>query len=485
MFDTQPKNIDPHWAWQRYRPGGDSPWDLRKVGHLYRRATFGATMEELEHALQLGPDRAVDQLLEGRPDPEGEEVWGMVTRGIRQFNTGEQLPAAWLYRMLYTTHPLREKMTLFWHNHFATSNRKVQNAGYMLGQNELLRRHALGSFRTLLGDMSQDPAMMVWLDIIQSRRGQPNENYARELMELFSLGIRNPRHADQRNYTEQDIREAARAFTGWTLESGRPFFHADQHDDGDKNVLGQRGRFGSTDIVRICLEQDASAYFIVGKLFRFLVSETIRPAPELLEPLARGFRESDFNFGALVDKVLRSNLFFSAHAYRTRVKTPVDFALGIVRGLEGHLPGAVSQRRLGTTDLAIAMEGLGQRLFYPPSVAGWDMGRAWLNSQTFLLRQNLALALTSTTDDRFGRRADPAALVRRHDCRNGTDQVDFLVRLFLQGDVADATRRRLVEYLQTASAQGYPFFWAPEEAADHRIRALCHLVLCLPEFQLD
>ncbi len=204
MLDTQPLNIDPRWAWQRYQASPDAPWDLKKVGHLYRRASFGATMQEIQDALQMGPDRAVSQLLAGQPDPEGDEVWGMVTRGIRQFNTGEQLPAAWLYRMLYTKHPLREKMTLFWHNHFATSNRKVQNAGYMIEQNELLRRHALGNFRVLLQEISRDPAMMVWLDTIQSRRGQANENYARELMELFSLGIRKPRRpmsATTRNRT--------------------------------------------------------------------------------------------------------------------------------------------------------------------------------------------------------------------------------------------------------------------------------------------
>jgi uncharacterized protein (DUF1800 family) len=481
MNDTQPK-VDPRWAWQPYQPSDNSPWDLKKVGHLYRRATFGATIADLESGLRLGPERAVTQLLEGRATPEEEEIWGTVTRGIRQLNQGDQLPAAWLYRMLYTTHPLREKMTLFWHNHFATSNLKVQNAGYMLAQNELMRRHALGSFRTLLDQMSRDPAMMVWLDTIQSRRGQPNENYARELMELFSLGIPRPRRPEQRNYTEQDIREAARAFTGWSLENGQSVFHREQHDDGEKAVLGQRGRFGAADVVRICLEQEAAPFFVARKLFRFLVSETMEPTPDLLEPLARAFRDSDFDFGALVTTVLRSNLFFSAGAYRTRVKTPVDFALGIVRGLEAHLPGA--GRRLGSTQLASAMDGLGQRLFYPPSVAGWEMGRAWLNSQTFLLRQNLALALTSTTDDRFGRRADPAALVRRHERRHGADTVDFFLRLFLQGDVAEPTRRRLVDYLENTSGQSYPFFWSPEDAADHRVRALCHLVLCVPEFQL-
>src|SRR5262245_15995798 len=169
--------IDPRTAWQPYRPSDANPWDLKKVGHLYRRAAFGATTRELNAALEAGPERAVDQLLQGRPDPEGDEVWTMVSRGVRTFNQGDQLPAAWLYRMLYTANPLREKMTLFWHNHFATSNLKVQNASYMLGQYDLIRRHALGNFRTLLDEMSQDPAMMVWLDTVQSRRGQPNENY--------------------------------------------------------------------------------------------------------------------------------------------------------------------------------------------------------------------------------------------------------------------------------------------------------------------
>src|SRR5262249_39050884 len=145
---------------------------------------------------------------------------------IRQSNNAQQATAWWLYRMLYTPHPLREKLTLFWHNHFATSNRKVNNAGYMLGQYELLRRHAQGSFRSLLREMSTDPAMMVWLDTSQSQRNRPNENYARELMELFSLGIHNYRRPEQRNYTEQDIREAARAFTGWRLENGRAVFQA-------------------------------------------------------------------------------------------------------------------------------------------------------------------------------------------------------------------------------------------------------------------
>src|SRR5262249_5527349 len=174
-----------------------------------------------------------------------------------------------------------------------------------------------------------------------------------------------------------------------------------RHDDAEETVLGKKGEFKGEDIVNICLGHKAAAPFVAGKLFRFLVSETITPTPELLAPLADRFRKSDYHFGELVETVLRSNLFFSPKVYRTRVKAPVDFALGIVRGLEG---------KIGTLNLALSLEDLGQNVFYPPTVKGWDGGTTWLNGQTLLFRQNLALALTSTEDNRFGRRTDPAAL---------------------------------------------------------------------------
>src|SRR5205823_2324279 len=317
----------------------------------------------------------------------------------------------------------------------------VQNARYMLGQYRLMHEHALGSFRDLLHQMSFDPAMMVWLDTNQSKKGKPNENYARELMELFSLGIG--------NYTEHDIREAARAFTGWSLQGNEVVFSQSQHDSGEKTVLKQKGKWEPDDIVRICLEQDSAPYFLTKKLFRFLVSETLTPSRELLEPLATSFRKNGYDFGALVRTVLRSNLFFSDQVYRTRIKAPVDFALGIVRGLEG---------RIGTTALAGVLEGLGQNVLYPPSVKGWDGGTAWLNGQTLLFRQNLALALTSTEDLRFIKRErrpdggeafslDPARVVREHGKKSDGEIVEFFLRIFLQGDVSSETRTRLVDYL--------------------------------------
>jgi uncharacterized protein (DUF1800 family) len=291
-------------------------------------------------------------------------------------------------------------------------------------------------------------------------------------MELFCLGIG--------NYTEDDIRQAARAFTGWSLKTDKEgqrevVFNKDQHDDGDKSVLGQRGKWKPDDIVRICLEQKSAPTFVVGKLYQFFISETEPADPELLAPLAEQFRRSDFDTGALISTMLHSNLFFSPSAYRSRVKSPVDFALGIVRSLEG---------RLGTTALTEALEGMGQKPFFPPSVKGWDGGPAWLNGQTLLSRQNLALALSSTEDQRFGRRTDPAALARKYGKSSDEEAISFFLKLFLQDDVPSETRERLMQYQKASQTQAVPVYWTKQDAADHRIRTLCHLVLALPEFQL-
>jgi uncharacterized protein (DUF1800 family) len=463
------KKIDPRWAWRPYKPSAAAPWDVRRVGHLYRRAAFGATAAELDRGLKAGPQKAVAELLKGGPGLDAfDKQMAPLAESIGRANNAGLLRAWWLTRMLYTPHPLQEKLTLFWHNHFATSNAKVQSARFMLGQYQLLRKHSLGNFAALLKEMSYDPAMLVWLDGGGSKKGNPNENYARELMELFSLGIG--------HYTEMDIREAARAFTGWEVVGAAAVFRPAQHDDGEKTVLGRKGRWKPDDVVRICLEQKSCPSFVAGKLFRFLVSETVPATNELLAPLAAQFRASGYDFGALVKTVLSSNLFFSEEVYRTRVKAPVDFALGVVRGLEG---------RIGTTALAAALEQLGQNVFNPPSVKGWDGGPAWLNGQTLLFRQNLALALSSTEDTRFGARTDPAALARKYAKKADEELVNFFLRVFLQGDVPAESRARLLDYQKRAHKRPVPVYWTAQDAADHRVRALCHLVLALPEFQLD
>jgi uncharacterized protein (DUF1800 family) len=251
---------EPANPWAPWLPTAADPWDLRKVAHLHRRAGFGATWAELQRDLRAGPAISVNRLFAPpAPSADEEQILDGLRRGVE--NSEERLKAWWLYRVVFGYHPLEEKLTLFWHGHFATSNRKVRSLAAMLKQNELLRRHALGNFAELLEAMCADPAMLVWLDGGTSHRERPNENFAREFLELFTVGAG--------NYTELDIREAARAFTGRVREpfDGRrdePRFRFDpgEFDDGDKTFLNRRGRWNARDIVRITLEQQAAAEFL-------------------------------------------------------------------------------------------------------------------------------------------------------------------------------------------------------------------------------
>ncbi len=463
--------IDPRWAWAPYEPDAERPWDLRLAGHVYRRAGFGATYQELQEALRAGPKATIDRLLQGG---DGQEAFDRecqtMAEAIQAQADDLPLRAWWLYVMLHTPHPLREKMTLFWHNHFATSQAKVLNVAYMLRQNQLLRQHALGRFGPLLQAISKDPAMLIWLDTVESKKGKPNENYARELMELFSLGIG--------HYTEADIRQAARAFTGWEIKQDRFFFNRTQHDATSKTVFGQSGPLIGEDVVRLCLQQTACASFLARKLFRYFISETLAPDADLIEPLAKAFRDSDYDVMLIVETMLRSNLFFSDHAYRARVKSPTEFGVGLVRSLNG---------KVGTIGLAQAMENLGQKLFFPPSVKGWDGGTQWLHSTTLLQRQNLAQAITSTEDQRFGRRCDPAQLIKQQRVPEQDDAavVQFFVDLFLQNDLPEEARQRLTLYRRESAKHRYPPFWTEEDVREHRLRTLAYLVISQPEYQLD
>ncbi|QJW95894.1 DUF1800 domain-containing protein [Frigoriglobus tundricola] len=463
--------VDPKTAWQPYTPRTDAPWDRKAVGHLYRRAGFGATAAELDAGVKDGPAKALDRVLTGASETDDFTRTSDFMASARSMPTGapqQRLSAWWIDRMLKTRHPLREKMTLFWHNHFATSNAKVLNARFMLGQYRLIQTHALGCFADLLTAMGTDPAMLVWLDTNTSTKAAPNENYAREVMELFSLGVG--------NYTETDIREAAKAFTGYEIRDGKGALNPRQHDAGEKTVFGKKGAFTGEDVAKLCLDHPACPRFIVRKLYRFLVSDTDTPPAELIDPLAEEYRASGFNTGTLVSTILRSNVFFSPTAYRAKIKSPVEFVVGTVRTLEGGT---------GALPLADALDSLGQVLFAPPSVKGWDGGPAWLNAQTLLGRNNIALALTSTEDGRFGARCDPAELLAKHGIKGDAETVDFLLGLFLQGDAPPATRNKLLDYLRSTKDVKYPAYWTGDDLAAHRTRAVTHLALTLPEYQLN
>jgi uncharacterized protein (DUF1800 family) len=387
MADVLPSSlskVDPADAWKPWRPSSAIPWDQKWVAHLYRRAAFGPSTADTTRALADGFPKTLDRLLNGEPDATA--LLEVMTDTGRYFSSPAQIRVWWLSAMLESGHPLREKLTLFWHNHFATSYAKVSSTPLMFEQNLLLRKHALGKFRPFLLDMSKDAAMLVWLDSNRNTRRAPNENFAREVMELFSLGVG--------NYTEKDIQEAARAFTGWHVDTVQNCddqvfsFKPDEHDDGPKTVFGKTGIWGGEDIVRFCCDRPSTARFLVGKLYAYLVSETL-PPKGLLTPLEERFRGSDYNISDLVKGMLGSALFFSHHAYRKRVKWPVEYVLGAVR--------AVVPDRVPLADLADPLAKMGQVLFAPPNVKGWRTGTDWLNSATLLARNNFAETVSSGT----------------------------------------------------------------------------------------
>jgi len=446
---------DPDWAWAPYEPDDRRPWDLRRVGHLYRRAGFGADWDQLQQALSDGPQRAVEKLLRGGPDAAAfNQTYDQYEASATGSGSADALRAWWLRRMIHTPHPLLEKMTLFWHDHFATSNGRVKNARLMHDHVQLLRSHALGRFEPLLEAVSRDPATPLSLDCQANRKAQPNENFARALMERFSMG---PGHCGQ-----QDVREAARAFTGWFVLRSRLRYIARDHDSGVKKVLGQEGDFEGKDVVRIVLARSATPRLLVRKIYRWLISEAAEPADALIEPLAGSLAEG-YDVSKLVETMLRSNLFFSPAARRRRIKGPVEFALGVVRGLEGMVP---------TMQLGEDLAALGQDLYHPPTVKGWPGGRHWINHSTLIGRSNLAQALLAGAKP-YGAKLDPLAVAEKHGHSDPQSAGRFLLDLFLQGDVQADVAEAL---LKTA---------APADAdPSRRLRRIAHAVVTLPEFQL-
>jgi uncharacterized protein (DUF1800 family) len=285
------KRPAPREFWAPYVPDAGAPWDLRRVVHLHRRAVFAATWAEVQRDLVEDPRAAIDRVLVGNPHrpgvPDGFEQTASVLAdaAVRSGDPG-RLKAWWVYRMLLGPDPLTERLTLMWHGHFATSNQKVNDLAAMRRQNETLRRHARGPFGELLRAVVRDGALLVWLDAPANRKGHPNENLARELMELFTLGIG--------HYTEQDVKEAARALTGWTLERGA--FREDPalHDEGEKTVLCHRGKWRGDGLVRILLEHPATARRLAWRVADLLMGEGAVDAAGIDE-LARGLREHDLD----------------------------------------------------------------------------------------------------------------------------------------------------------------------------------------------
>ena len=279
----------------------------------------------------------------------------------------------WANRMLMTTHPLEEKLALFWHGHFATHENKVRDYRKMLQQIELFERGATGNVRDLAIKVAQTPAMLYFLDAQYNVKGAPNENFAREVMELFTMGVG--------NYTEKDVRECARAFTGWYFDDLAFRVNADKHDTGVKQFLGKSGNFDGTDVIRIIFEQPVTAEYIAGKVYRFLVREDLSPG--LRAALGAVLRKADFELKPLLTAIFTSKDFYSAASYGGHIKGPVEHMVAMVKQL-----GAPSMP--GVPDFNQSTIAMGQHLLNPPSVAGWAGGKAWITPGLLIARGNVA-----------------------------------------------------------------------------------------------
>lgn len=563
-------------------PIAASDWNYDRAAHLLERAGFGATPEEIARFAARSPRQAVDALVDyeaiddrGQPPFEESGIWdpGMdpfppsraeAVRLARERGEGlgekvlpegtqrplqpvvdkffyslaannietQRLALWWANRMLDGRRPLEEKLTLFWHGHFATGQNKVRDYRMMLRQNQLFRRHASGRFRDLLVGVLKDPAMLVYLDNGENVKQHPNENFARELLELFTMGVG--------NYAERDIREGARAFTGWTNDVLEFRFDAALHDFDPKTFLGRTGTFDGEDVIDIILEQPATAQFIAGKVYRFFVREEL--ADSVRAELGRTYREAGYGMKPLLKRIFLSKDFYSASSSATQIKSPVQLVVSTYRKL--------GLREVPTIpDFGRATGSLGQVLFEPPNVAGWAGGRSWITPATLLQRGNLVREVLfpdvknfrppdrtmSPTDERVGQRLaqgmsiteatregdaesnmmvereedyntryggyagfqmafkrtrliprrtadiDLTAMVRAARADTADKVVDHVVHRFLRVPLAPEDRAALVRFLTEKLGSSMV---RPSDTLETHLRELLYLVLSTPEYQL-
>ncbi len=445
--------MTPEQAWLPYEPDGKRPWNLRLAAHLLRRAGFGADWPSLEQAVADGPGKTVERLLSPPADLTAfNATFDRYDDASSTGNSTETLRAWWLRRMIETPYPLLEKMTLFWHGHFALGNHAVNNAALMVALVRSLREGALGSYRSLIEAVMNAPALYLSLRSQRSRRSQPSSNVAQQLLAVFGVG---PGYFD-----EQDVHAAARALTGRSVLRNELRVFEHDHDDDPKTLLGHRGKWDADDAIRIVAEHPATAEHIVRKLYAWFVSECDEPESALLEPLANDLREHD-DVGRLVGILLRSNQFFSAAAYRRRIKGPVELAVGLSRAMEQTVP---------TLQLGQQLAELGQDLYRPPTSAGFPSGPDWINRISLTGRWSLTaemLAASGVYEGRF----HPAALAKKYGRSQPEQARQLLAELLLDGDAPESVAQ---SGRQSTSAAGSP----------ERLRELAIALTRQPEYQL-
>ncbi|MCE2404280.1 MAG: DUF1800 domain-containing protein [Dehalococcoidia bacterium] len=475
-----------------------SQQEIELMAHLMRRAGFGATRDELESYVAQGYEAVVEQLLDPQHAPaelDDEDL-------IRRYHTdANDMPVKdsgqsyWLYRMINTRRPLEEKLALFWHGLLPSGYTKVSRTMVLLRQIEMFRRFGMGSFHTLLMELSQDPAMLFWLDNKDNHKDEPNENYGRELLELFSMGVG--------NYTEQDVYEASRAFTGWTIYNAdlhtvrtnmmtnHPYGKLDwqfqylneDHDDGEKAFLGQRGALNGEDVIDIICRQPATARFLSRHLYNFFVADepqvpawqTVPPRdPEAIQTLVDAYFENDYHIRPIL-RVLFNSDFFKKAAF-AKVKSPTEVVVGTVRLVGGHrFPALEDMKLAGQIGL------MGQEILDPPSVEGWHTGTEWINSGALVQRVNFAVEQLADPD-----KPGVRSIIDRIASMGAVSPerlVDTCLDLVGPMRVSDDTRQQLVGQAEAGGEIRFDSEPVSRRAAES-VKRLLQLIVSTREYQL-
>jgi Protein of unknown function (DUF1800) len=460
--------------------GSAAGWPLNPIelmGHLFRRAGFGASRDELEVALAKGYEATLEELLHPEQAPDLEE--DILFRSFPDFHETRKIDvaaAAWLWRMIHTRRPLEEKMVLFWHCLFATGNSKVESPLQMARQIATFRRVALSDFRTILLELSKDPAMLFWLDNQLNTKDVHNENYGRELLELFSMGIG--------TYTEDDVKNCARAFTGWTFKETvpgvKPYgryhwafdFRPDLHDDCAKAFLGECGPFDGTDIIDIIARQPATGQFLAKRLYLFLVADY--PDPDAIDYLASVYHASQYDIRAMLRALFNSPFFRSKQAYYAKVKSPAEHVVGIMR-----LVGDYASPKPGFGDISLECRYMGQDLLNPPSVEGWHMGKEWIDTGCLVERVNFGATQLGDINQPGVQRI--IERLRSQGELSPECFVDGCLDLLGPLAVNPKTRAALVKFVSQA---GRLRIEAGNHAAEQRVGELLSLIASTREFQM-
>lgn len=458
-----------------------------KFQHLYRRAGFGTTLKEAERLRKLSFSKLLEDLFAKSTSTQSLQVLEGSTptiQEIRAMSKAERqslrkslrkqvilVNQAWLNQLLHTQAILREKMTLFWHDHFACQSKNPYHA-----QNQIntLRKYALGNFGDLVLAIAKDPAMLQFLNNQQNRKRKPNENFARELMELFTLG--------RGYYTEQDIKASARAFTGWGFNGDQYIFRSRIHDYGSKTFMGKTGNFNGEEIIQIILENPQTARYITSKIYKYFVNEKVDP--NRVEQLSQSFYQSNYDIQALMQKILSADWFYAPENIGGKIKSPIELIIGLQKQLPLHF----------TQDKALVFlqKVLGQMLLSPPNVAGWPGGRSWIDSSTLMFRIRLPEMLYRSAELNIEAKAEGdverKGLVNRQLKKMGAELhwEPYLQQFQGFKSQSDLSQFLIAYFLPNnpSSAQDYIQAMTDKSSPESFIKTACIALCTMPEYQL-